>query len=89
MSLDEEETETLLQRVPAAYRTQINDVLLTALALALRAWTGREAHRIDLEGHGREDWIGAVDVSRTVGWFTTLYPVRPRSRGRRRTKARR
>ena len=75
VSLDEAETETLLQRVPAAYRTQINDVLLTALALALRAWTGREAHRVDMEGHGREEWIGPVDLSRTVGWFTTLYPV--------------
>ena len=74
-SLGREETEALLQRVPAAYRTQINDVLLTALALALRAWTGREAHRIDMEGHGREEWIGPLDVSRTVGWFTTLYPV--------------
>ena len=57
-SLDADETEALLQRVPAAYRTQINDVLLTALALALRAWTGRESHRVDLEGHGREEWIG-------------------------------
>jgi amino acid adenylation domain-containing protein/non-ribosomal peptide synthase protein (TIGR01720 family) len=75
VSLDGEETQALLQRVPAAYRTQINDVLLTALALALRAWTGREAHRIDMEGHGREEALVALDVSRTVGWFTSLYPV--------------
>jgi len=75
VSLDEDETETLLQRVPAAYRTEINDVLLTALALALRAWTGRNSQRIDMEGHGREEWIGSLDLSRTVGWFTTLYPV--------------
>jgi amino acid adenylation domain-containing protein/non-ribosomal peptide synthase protein (TIGR01720 family) len=75
VSLDQDETEALLQRVPAAYRTQINDVLLTALALALREWTGRDAQRIDLEGHGREEWIGQVDLSRTVGWFTSLYPV--------------
>ena len=59
VSLDRDETRALLQQVPAAYRTQINDVLLAALALALRAWTGREAHRIDVEGHGREEWIGA------------------------------
>ncbi len=70
-----DETQALLQRVPAAYRTQINDVLLTALALALRGWTGRDAHRIDMEGHGREEQIAPLDVSRTVGWFTTLYPV--------------
>lgn len=75
VSLDDDETQALLQRVPAAYRTQINDVLLTALALALRAWTGRDAHRIDMEGHGREEGIVPQDVSRTVGWFTTLYPV--------------
>jgi amino acid adenylation domain-containing protein/non-ribosomal peptide synthase protein (TIGR01720 family) len=75
VSLDGDETQALLQRVPAAYRTQINDVLLTALALALRAWSGRDAHRIDMEGHGREEEIAPLDVSRTVGWFTTLYPV--------------
>ena len=75
VSLDESETDALLHRVPARYRTQINDVLLTALALALREWTGRDAHRVDVEGHGREEWIGPVDLSRTVGWFTTLYPA--------------
>ena len=52
-------------------------------------WTGREAHRIDLEGHGREDWIGDLDVSRTVGWFTTLYPGRARSRRRAEDEGRR
>jgi amino acid adenylation domain-containing protein/non-ribosomal peptide synthase protein (TIGR01720 family) len=76
VSLGREETQALLQRVPAAYSTQINEVLLTALALALRGWTGRDVHRIDMEGHGREEWIGPLDVSRTVGWFTTLYPVK-------------
>jgi amino acid adenylation domain-containing protein/non-ribosomal peptide synthase protein (TIGR01720 family) len=75
VSLERDETQALLQRVPGAYRTQINDVLLAALGLALRAWTGREAHRIDVEGHGREDAIVPLDISRTVGWFTTLYPV--------------
>jgi len=75
VSLESDETQALLQRVPAAYGTQINDVLLTALALALRGWTGRDAHRIDMEGHGREDALVALDVSRTVGWFTSLYPA--------------
>lgn len=64
-----------MQRVPAAYRTQIDDVLLTGLAQALRAWTGRDVHRIDMERHGREEAVGPLHVSRTVGWFTTLYPV--------------
>ena len=75
VSLDEEETRALLQGVPAAYRTQINDVLLTALGLALREWTGLESHRVDVEGHGREERVARLDVSRTMGWFTTLYPV--------------
>ena len=55
MSLDEESTEALLHRVSAAYGTQINDVLLTALAQTLGRWTGLDRVTIDLEGHGRED----------------------------------
>jgi len=70
------ETRALLQQVPSAYRTQINDVLLTALAKTLQRWTGAEAFRIDMEGHGREDLFDDVDVSRTVGWFTSIFPVR-------------
>ena len=61
--------------MPAAYRTQINDALLTALGRALAVWTGRDRVRIDLEGHGREDLFDDVDLSRTVGWFTSLFPV--------------
>jgi amino acid adenylation domain-containing protein/non-ribosomal peptide synthase protein (TIGR01720 family) len=74
--LSREETQALLQRVPSVYRTQINDVLLTALCRALQQWTGGEAFRIDMEGHGREDLFDNIDVSRTVGWFTTIFPVR-------------
>ncbi|WP_347556843.1 non-ribosomal peptide synthase/polyketide synthase [Robbsia sp. KACC 23696] len=74
--LDRGRTRRLLQDVPAAYRTQINDVLLTALGRALCTWTGRDAIRIDVEGHGREDLFDDVDLSRTVGWFTSLYPVK-------------
>ena len=73
--LDAEETDALLRRAPTAYRTRINDVLLAALAWALSRWTGRPRVGIDLEGHGREDLLDGVDLSRTVGWFTTVYPV--------------
>jgi len=69
------ETQALLEDVHAAYALQINDVLLTALARALRQWTGQSGCVIDLEGHGRVDVAGSPDVSRTVGWFTTIYPV--------------
>jgi non-ribosomal peptide synthase protein (TIGR01720 family) len=76
VSLSAEETAALLKETPRAYRTGINDVLLTALALAFADWTGSSRLDVDLEGHGREDLWSDVDVSRTVGWFTALYPVR-------------
>ncbi|MBD2625731.1 non-ribosomal peptide synthetase [Trichormus variabilis] len=69
------ETQALLQELPVAYRTQINDVLLTALAYCFKQWTGQTSLLIDLEGHGREDIFEDVDLSRTVGWFTTIFPV--------------
>ncbi|MGJ4946752.1 condensation domain-containing protein, partial [Bradyrhizobium sp. HKCCYLS1011] len=74
-SVDAAETRALLQEVPGVYHTQINDVLLTALVEALADWTGRRQLLIGLEGHGREELFGDVDVSRTVGWFTSLFPV--------------
>ena len=75
-SLSEELTEQLLTEVPQAYRTQINDILLTALARTLCAWDSRDSLLVELEGHGREDIEDGVDISRTVGWFTSLFPVR-------------
>ncbi|MBA2473156.1 MAG: AMP-binding protein, partial [Pseudonocardiales bacterium] len=75
MGLDAEQTRALLQEVPGVYRTQVNDVLLAALGLVLSDWTGRDRVLIDLEGHGREELFDDVDLSRTVGWFTTLFPV--------------
>jgi amino acid adenylation domain-containing protein/non-ribosomal peptide synthase protein (TIGR01720 family) len=75
VSLDAEDTDALLHTAPAAYRTRINDVLLTALGWALCRWTGRNRAYIDLEGHGREDLLDGIDLSRTVGWFTAIHPV--------------
>jgi len=69
------ETHALLFEIQDVYHTQINDVLLTALVEACAAWTGRRSLVIDLEGHGREDLFDHVDLSRTVGWFTTIFPV--------------
>lgn len=75
-ALDVEQTRALLQEVPAAYRTEINDVLLTALAQSFTQWTGARFLRVDMEGHGREvQIVEGVDLSRTVGWFTTIFPV--------------
>ncbi|MEU6682005.1 amino acid adenylation domain-containing protein [Streptomyces sp. NPDC046832] len=72
--LDRAATQALLHRVPAAYRTQINDVLLTALGRVLHDWAG-DPVTVALEGHGREELFEDVDLSRTVGWFTTIHPV--------------
>ncbi|WP_326700403.1 amino acid adenylation domain-containing protein [Streptomyces sp. NBC_01754] len=81
-------TQDLLTTVPTAFHAGVDDVLLTALALAVRSWRDERAgtaagHRtgdagilIDLEGHGREQITDDLDLSRTVGWFTSLYPVR-------------
>jgi non-ribosomal peptide synthase protein (TIGR01720 family) len=76
LELDEETTRALLTDVPPVCGTQINDVLLAALARAFRGWTGERAMLVDLEGHGREDLFDGVDLSRTAGWFTAIYPVR-------------
>jgi len=69
-------TRQLLQQAPAAYRTQVNDLLLTALAQAVADWSGQTEVLVQLEGHGREERFEDIDLSRTVGWFTTLFPVR-------------
>ncbi|MBI5302108.1 MAG: hypothetical protein HY868_08230 [Chloroflexi bacterium] len=75
VALDAEETRALMHDVPPAYRTQINDALLTALARVLAEWTNANSVLLALEGHGRESLFEGVDVSRTVGWFTTVFPV--------------
>jgi non-ribosomal peptide synthase protein (TIGR01720 family) len=72
-SLTVEETQALLKDVPSVYQTQINDVLLTALAQSLTQWIGGSKLLIDLESYGRD--IDEIDVSRTVGWFTAIAPV--------------
>jgi len=76
VELDEETTRALLHDVPPVYGTQINDVLLTALARAFRGWTGERALHVDVEGHGREAPFDGVDLSRTAGWFTAIHPLR-------------
>ncbi|MFF9089437.1 amino acid adenylation domain-containing protein [Streptomyces sp. NPDC014991] len=75
-------TARLLTEVPAAFHAEINDVLLTGLALAVADWRRRHGHAqhaqtlIELEGHGREQLGDELDLSRTVGWFTSAFPVR-------------
>ncbi|MEU5878788.1 amino acid adenylation domain-containing protein [Spirillospora sp. NPDC047279] len=74
-------TAALLTTLPAAYRAGADDVLLAALTLALRSWRrdrglpGKDAFAITTEGHGRDQIADGIDLSRTVGWFTSEYPV--------------
>lgn len=75
VALNVEETNALLREVPKAYNTRINDVLLTAALQAFSKWTGERALRLTLEGHGREEIVEDADLSRTIGWFTTQFPV--------------
>jgi amino acid adenylation domain-containing protein/non-ribosomal peptide synthase protein (TIGR01720 family) len=75
VALNAEETHALLHEAPEVYHTQSNDLLLTALAKALAKWSGHTSHTLALEGHGREEIAEDIDLSRTVGWFTTIFPV--------------
>ncbi|MZQ80577.1 amino acid adenylation domain-containing protein [Paenibacillus sp. 5J-6] len=71
-----EMTEKLVKETGKAYNTDMDVTLLTALALAIEAWTGSKEVLVQLEGHGREAIMPELNVSRTVGWFTSMYPVR-------------
>ncbi|MGD2085178.1 MAG: amino acid adenylation domain-containing protein [Candidatus Aminicenantes bacterium] len=74
-TLTKNQTRQLLHQVNRAYNTEINDILLTAMVKAVRDWRGIPRILINLEGHGREDIIKDVDISRTVGWYTSNIPV--------------
>ena len=74
-SLTEKETGELLHHTNRAYNTGINDILLAALAMAADECMGKRVMAVNLEGHGRENIGKDIDISRTVGWFTTIYPV--------------
>ncbi len=73
--LDAESTRTVLKDVPKVYNTRINDILLTALILSYYKWSAESSLIINLEGHGREEILESEDISRTVGWFTSVFPV--------------
>jgi non-ribosomal peptide synthase protein (TIGR01720 family) len=75
MNLDKNQTRELLKNVNHVYNTEINDILLTGLGLALKDWAGLEKTVISLEGHGRQEIFPGINISRTVGWFTVEFPV--------------
>ncbi|WP_233277424.1 non-ribosomal peptide synthetase [Paenibacillus durus] len=69
------ETQRLLQQCAHTYHTQINDLLLTAWSLTLSTWSGQETVAFRLEGHGREHCVSDMNLTRTIGWFTSMFPV--------------
>ncbi|MBV9110939.1 MAG: non-ribosomal peptide synthetase, partial [Gemmatimonadetes bacterium] len=76
VTLGQEETRGLLADAHVAYQTTPPELMLAAVARAVRGWTGARAVLVDVEGHGREDLFDGVDLSRTVGWFTAIHPLR-------------
>ncbi|WP_191832697.1 non-ribosomal peptide synthetase [Pseudomonas fluorescens] len=75
LRLNATQTRQLLKEAPAAYHTQVNDLLLTALARVLCHWSGDTSVLVQLEGHGRENLFEDMDLTRSVGWFTSAYPL--------------
>jgi len=75
-SLNEEETGWLLEKVHKTYKAQINEVLLSAVARSVSEWSREQAVLVEIDGHGREEIVEDVDLARTVGWFTSVYPVK-------------
>lgn len=74
-ALSRAETQSLLGKTPQRLGTRINDILLGALLIAVSEWTNSTSLLLTLESHGREDIFDGVDISRTVGWFTSIFPV--------------
>lgn len=75
IDFSEEITEQLMRSSNAAFRTEINDLLLLALTRAMKQLTGSDSLSLTMEGHGREELHQTVDISRTIGWFTSAFPV--------------
>ncbi|MCP4147126.1 MAG: hypothetical protein GY757_05190, partial [bacterium] len=75
MELDENESRSLTNEANRAYGTEINDLLLSALGLALKESIKIKNPLVALEGHGRDSLEGKINSTRSVGWYTSLYPV--------------
>ncbi|EPY04933.1 amino acid adenylation domain-containing protein [Paenibacillus alvei TS-15] len=76
VELSRDNTDKLLRHIHHAYNTEVKDILLAALSLSLYEWGLQEQVVVNLEGHGREELIKDIDITRTVGWFTACYPVK-------------
>lgn len=74
-TLSKEDTLKLLKEVHRGYNTEISEILLIILGLSLKKWCGDGRYAVMVEGHGRESLFEDIDISRTVGWFTSMFPV--------------
>lgn len=75
LCLDPATSALLMNRAPAALGVSLEDLVLSALATALCAWSGNDRVVIDIERHGRQELVDGIDLTRTVGWFTSIHPV--------------
>jgi amino acid adenylation domain-containing protein/non-ribosomal peptide synthase protein (TIGR01720 family) len=75
VEISRDRTRILLTEATANYRASVQEILLAALVATITQWNGCDRALVDLEGHGREDLCSKLDLSRTVGWFTSLYPI--------------
>ncbi|WP_228731208.1 non-ribosomal peptide synthetase [Clostridium zeae] len=75
LTFSKDETEDILRKTSHAYNTEINDILLCALGITLKEWKGIDNIAVNLEGHGREEILVNTSIDRTIGWFTSMYPV--------------
>ncbi|AIQ51349.1 hypothetical protein R70331_07375 [Paenibacillus sp. FSL R7-0331] len=75
ITLSKEETEQLVHRAGRAFNTEINDLLISAIGMSVQRLTGQAVVSVGLEGHGREEIHTKMEIDRTVGWFTSMYPI--------------
>jgi amino acid adenylation domain-containing protein/non-ribosomal peptide synthase protein (TIGR01720 family) len=75
VTLSADETDALMRAAESAYSVQMHEILLAALSRTLGRWLGGDTILLDVEGHGREEIFEGIDLSRTVGWFTTIFPL--------------
>lgn len=75
VKVDSETTKKLLLEAGKTYKTEINDLLLASLTIAVKEWRNSKYLTIEMEGHGRETIDREIAIDRTVGWFTSVYPI--------------
>lgn len=76
VSIPPDETSKIVRSLPRRFRVEVGDIILAALTRSVARWSGQSSLEVTVTGHGREEIFPGVNLSRTVGWFNTLFPVR-------------